>query len=395
MEAADLIARRLRARPDVSVAYLVVPAAAALVVMAAAPAAAQMLDTSATATDLALSMGIPAGQIVSATLRLPGDTSPDSRAYALATGALGSFFPREGDTYVILSTGDVAEIPGANDVPGQSTDLGIADGRGMDGGGDDFVRLTVVLDPPDTARSFHVQFAFYSEEYPEFVGSAFNDFFSLEAGGTNISFTGSTPVIPNNLVSDEEGKLVSVNSNFFIQDTNQTTGTEFDGSTELLELCAPIADPTQNLTLVFTVADVGDAILDSAIFLDHLRFDEFAPARAATVEILKGTLLGGEKERLVVITYPNPYRPLVDGDLTFAISSESCFSSTRFQSIRIYTFDGRLVHDVRSASGLSCAQTACWSGRNDAGNLVASGTYRYRVETNDGRSATGRFTLVK
>jgi hypothetical protein len=77
-----------------------------------------------------------------------------------------------------------------------------------------------------------------------------------------------------------------------------------------------------------------------------------------------------------VVVYPNPFAPEVDRTLTFR-------NLTRDATVEIFTLDARRVRTlVGDASGSST-----WDGRNDSGDLVASGLYLYLIRgANDRRT---------
>jgi serine protease len=89
---------------------------------------------------------------------------------------------------------------------------------------------------------------------------------------------------------------------------------------------------------------------------------------------VKGTLAGQPGESKPT-AFPNPARLSETGTISFALPSSLQGSSPK---IRVYTVDGRLVREL---TGL------VWDGKNEHGNLVASGTYAFVVTTSAG---TGR-----
>lgn len=221
------------------------------------PAAVQ----AATADQLVAAMGIPPANVVSATL-----TTSDPAGVGVGTAPLGRFFPRDGASFAILSSGLAASAESPNDSDSTSTVLG-----GLDTNlGEDMVQLRVRLAPPSGAQCLGFDFAFFSEEFPEFVGSPFNDVFLAELGGSNFQIVGTTITAPLNFAVDPTGRLISINSVFGVSANTQST---YDGGTTALRAVAalgPSAFPT--VDLVLTIADLGDSIYDSAVFLDNFSF---------------------------------------------------------------------------------------------------------------------------
>ena len=56
--------------------------------------------------------------------------------------------------------------------------------------------------------------------------------------------------------------------------------------------------------------------------------------------------------------------------------------------------DGSLVRTLINGERETGAHVATWNGRNDAGDLVGSGVYFYRIEA-AGSSATKKMVFVK
>jgi len=353
---------------------------------------AATLDTGATLAEMAAALDIEAAWLVEISATSILDTAAyDSRAIGVVTGgAFGSYLPVNGTDFLILDCGDVGDIPGANDVIGQTTDLGTQAGGGAESGGDDGVKLKVVLNVPDGMHTFSFTWHFLSEEYPEWVGSAFNDFFFCEVGGTDITYDGATPIAPLNVVYDYQGKIMSVNSDFFIQDTNQVTGTEFDGQTILLRTCIPCT-PGENLTLYFSIADMGDAALDSAVFLDNFLFAEETVREAITVDAVTATVLGLTETKVEPIAYPNPFIPHQAGTMNIEVQNLGCGVYRGIQQVEIYTMYGILVRRIVGDGDGSIN----WDGTNENGSMLASGTYYYIVTTTDNKRGEGKFTLIK
>ncbi len=134
----------------------------------------------------------------------------------------------------------------------------------------DLTQLRMVLRVPANAGGLSFDFVFLSAEYPEYVGSQFNDTFyamlkDLEENSPrmNISF-------------DTLGKAITVNNNYF-QDPPilDISGTGYEGSigssTGWLTTRAPV-EPGSLIEVIFSIHDEGDGILDSAVIIDNFRW---------------------------------------------------------------------------------------------------------------------------
>ncbi len=195
-----------------------------------------------TPQDLAIAMGIAPSDIVSASLN-----GSDVLGVGIGSAPLGTFFPREGNTFAILSTGLAESADTPNDSDSLSYDL---DGLNS-ADGNDMTQFILTLHTPEGINCASFDFAFYSEEFPEFVGSQYNDTFTAEA--------------PLNVAFDSEGNIISINTVFGVTANN---GTTYDGGTTLLRAHAPVT-AGEDIEIVFTIQDVGDSIFDSTVFLDE------------------------------------------------------------------------------------------------------------------------------
>jgi hypothetical protein len=211
---------------------------------------------------IAAAMDIDSAVLVSASLG-----TSDTRGAGTHTGALGLVFPQEGTSFGILATGLVesADDPDTNNSEvlgglGSSDDVSFQLDGLNNAAGRDLVELTLVLNAPVASDCILFRFAFFSEEFPDFVGRQFNDTFTAVLNGSNIAF-------------DTNGDPIDVNTNFGFNpaNPNPNTGTTYDGTTGLLEAAGPVVGGSMN-TLVLRIEDQGDSILDSAVFLDKLRF---------------------------------------------------------------------------------------------------------------------------
>lgn len=214
-------------------------------------------------------------------------TRPTSGATSAATATAFSHFPTHGTTFGILSTGDarVADDPNANFPDGtgntpnsgeRSTSWSTAASPGGHGAAFDTTTLRLAMDlvPTVNENCLLLDFAFYSEEFQEFVGQQYNDAFLAQLDTNTWSVNGSTGVItaPGNFAFDPNtNQPVSVNgSGPTTMTLANAAGTTYDGATPLLQAATPAAPGVHNLFL--TVFDAADSIFDSAVFFDNIRW---------------------------------------------------------------------------------------------------------------------------
>jgi gliding motility-associated-like protein len=130
------------------------------------------------------------------------------------------------------------------------------------------------------AEIVEFRYVFASEEYPEYVGSQFNDVFGFFISGPGVGNNVNIARIPGNNqpVTINNVNAVS-NSAYFVDNGTGTTGpqngssyyVQYDGFTTVLTARANVICG-QTYRIVIAVADVGDGIFDSGIFLEANSF---------------------------------------------------------------------------------------------------------------------------
>lgn len=128
------------------------------------------------------------------------------------------------------------------------------------------------------------RYVFASEEYLEYVGSAFNDVFGLFISGPGISGNQNIARLPNNTVVSINNVNNNSNSFYYIYNGDGTNApynasdqyVQYDGFTKVLVAESNVqCGKTYHLTIA--IADVGDGILDSGIFLEAQSLKSNAP----------------------------------------------------------------------------------------------------------------------
>jgi hypothetical protein len=245
-------------------------AATAGVVGTAAPAFAAVTAQTGPAGALAISQALasPTANVTGASFASTTGGTPDGTADSALAG-----FPTDGSTFGILTSGNV------NSVPNPGTFASTDNGGGNVRGNTDFdvSILKTDLSVPTGANCVAFDFKFLSEEYPQFVGSQFNDGFVAELDNSTWSTSGSAISAPDNFAFDTSNNVVSVNSTGVggLSPANGT-GTAFDssggdargGATGVLHAARQITPGAHSL--YFSIFDQGDRSYDSAVFLDNL-----------------------------------------------------------------------------------------------------------------------------
>jgi uncharacterized repeat protein (TIGR01451 family) len=231
-------------------------------VLSSAPATAAITLTS-DPTALAQAIAHAPGSVTGASfVALPPAGTPHGTADAPLDG-----FPTDGATFAILTTGDASLA----DQPNSAGDSGADDSGGNVRGDSDWdvSILRVDLDVPPLANCLSIDFRFLSDEYPEYVGSPFNDAFIAELDVSTWATSGSTITAPDNFAFDPSNSVISINAAGVTSMTaGNAVGTTYDGATPLLSASTPITPGAHSLYL--SIFDQGDRGLDSAVFLDRL-----------------------------------------------------------------------------------------------------------------------------
>lgn len=192
---------------------------------------------------------------------------PYGRPAAISTKRLAGF-PRSGNSFLILSTGNATSADHKNSAPDTSHNNGGPTIRGSR----DVTIFRMNLQVPKGANCLSFRFRYLTEEFPEFVKSEFNDAFIAELDDTTWNTNSiNSPKIdaPGNFAFGPQGKLISVNG---AGDTSvsaaEAKGTTYDGASRILRASTRITSGKHRLYL--SIFDQGDRQFDSSVFVDKL-----------------------------------------------------------------------------------------------------------------------------
>lgn len=192
------------------------------------------------------------------------------------------------DSGIILTTGTVAESFSTNSATGISlgpgTTFSDADLTAIDAAATRDVvifQFEAVLDPLATVLT--IDYQFMSDEYNEYVCSAFNDIFGYFVSGPGITGTQNIALVPGTTnpvtIASINNGTVGTNGNaancidltqsaLFTDNTGGAITVEYDGVTNKLRASATGLTPGETYTVKFAIADVSDGGFDSAILID-------------------------------------------------------------------------------------------------------------------------------
>jgi hypothetical protein len=200
-------------------------------------------------------------------------------------------FPTNGTNFSILTTGNAAYADDANGAGNTGyawTDpatFGPVNNPAMGASVHDWNTYRFDL-APATTSCLAFDFKFLSDEFPEFVNSAFNDAFIAQLGQAAVTVDPTTGAInaPGNFAAGA-GDMISVNeSGPSATSEAASAGTTYDGATNILTARTPVNKGAAN-SLFLTIFDQGDSIYDSAVFLDNLRYETIDPKKCKSLAL--------------------------------------------------------------------------------------------------------------
>ncbi|MEB3260513.1 MAG: choice-of-anchor L domain-containing protein [Cyanobacteriota bacterium] len=118
-----------------------------------------------------------------------------------------------------------------------------------------------VIDPKATSVSFDLVFG--SDEYPEWV-DAFVDCGIVIVDGVNYALFNNDPLHPLSVISP------NLNGGYFQDNAGNVLPIEYDGVSGRLRILAPLKAGQTSHSIKIGVADTGDHILDSGLFIANL-----------------------------------------------------------------------------------------------------------------------------
>lgn len=196
---------------------------------------------------------------------------PYGRVAGRSTKRLAGF-PRAGNSFMLLSTGNVLLADNKNTSKSSGQNAG---GPAIRGARDvTIMRLNITV--PKGRNCLNLRFKFFTEEFPEFIGEEFNDAFVAELDRTTWDTrpVGDPSIDPGrNFATDADGNRISVNAT---GDANvkasRAKGTTYDGATRILRASTRVTPGGHKLYL--SIFDQGDRQYDSAVFVDRLTYSK-------------------------------------------------------------------------------------------------------------------------
>ncbi|MGP4845587.1 choice-of-anchor L domain-containing protein [Marinobacter sp. 1Y8] len=184
------------------------------------------------------------------------------------------------DKGILLTSGSASNAIGPNTNDGDGTSVGSggdADLDGLVGGGTQDANV-LEFEFSTTGGDLFFNYVFASEEYNEYVNSQFNDVFAFLVDGVNIATIGSDPVAINtvncgNPYDTATGSNCSEFNNNDLQDGGPDYELAYDGFTNVFT-ASILGLSAGTHTMKLAIADRGDSILDSGVFIQANSFSD-------------------------------------------------------------------------------------------------------------------------
>jgi hypothetical protein len=185
---------------------------------------------------------------------------------------------------IVLTSGFASHLNGTENTSG-----GITGNNGLGGtsylndlnpGFTTYDATVLEFDFMSSGNAAYFSYVFGSDEYNEYVGSNFNDVFGFFLNGTAVT---------DNVATLGDGTVVSINninngsnSSYYNDNGPGPFAFEYDGFTKVLTASLLGLTPDQSYHLTLAIADAGDYILDSGVFLAAGTLSDVDPGNGNT-----------------------------------------------------------------------------------------------------------------
>jgi len=216
--------------------------------------------------------------------------------YSGSGSAIGSFTANVNNfglsSGVVITTGTIYAGGNGPQGPNNSPNSGLDNGfpgytllSNQIGGASTYNAAVLEFDFVPYSDTVRFKYVFGSEEYPEYVGTPFNDVFAFFIAGPGISGLQNIAKLPNgqtvainNVNGGNPGAsppVGSSNAAYYVYNgtgsnspyDGSNTYMQYDGFTKVLEAVSRV-QCGQTYHLIIAIADTGDGIYDSGIFLE-------------------------------------------------------------------------------------------------------------------------------
>lgn len=200
--------------------------------------------------------------------------------------SLGVLKPTNGTTFALLSTGVAGSVPVTTDRYNPGDERGTWFKGGQKGYPRDEVTLTMAVQVPPLITLVTYDVQFLSAEYPEYKDTLFNDKLTVTVNSPSQGVTTYTQDVDSGIFRLKAVELAGSGFDIFATSGNPSNldivttvpGLGGDaGATLLYPAEHPVLGP-ETVIITINIKDVGDNLVDSAVFIDNISFDGKAQA---------------------------------------------------------------------------------------------------------------------
>ncbi|HLW38756.1 MAG TPA: choice-of-anchor L domain-containing protein, partial [Brumimicrobium sp.] len=199
---------------------------------------------------------------------------------------------------IIITTGTINQGPNGPHGPNNREDAGVNNGAGgfnklqnLVGGTQTYNAAILEFDFIPYSDTVRFKYVFASEEYPEYVNSEFNDVFAFFISGPGISGEKNMAITPGTnqpVTINNVNHLHPTNSIYYQYNGDGNTApynnnpyyVQYDGMTKPLEAVSKV-QCGETYHLIIAIADVGDPVWDSGIFLEKNSLNSPEPVKVS------------------------------------------------------------------------------------------------------------------
>src|SRR5690554_3246936 len=199
---------------------------------------------------------------------------------------------------IIITTGTINQGPNGPHGPNNRADAGMNNGAGgfnklqnLVGGTQTYNAAILEFDFIPYSDTVRFKCVFASEEYPEYVNSEFNDVFAFFISGPGISGEKNMAITPGTnqpVTINNVNHLHPTNSIYYQYNGDGNTApynnnpyyVQYDGMTKPLEAVSKV-QCGETYHLIIAIADVGDPVWDSGIFLEKNSLNSPEPVKVS------------------------------------------------------------------------------------------------------------------
>ena len=230
------------------------------------------------------------------------DTDQSGHRQAGVFSSLGTMQPTNGSTFAVFSTGIAGYVPVTTDEEDPGDERGSWFQGGQKGYPRDEATLTMTLQVPSLMTYLTYDAQFLSAEYPEYIGTQYNDQLTVTVNSPSQGISTYTENVNSGIFRLEASEITGTGFNIFATSGNPeqldivttTVGPGGDaGATLRFPAEHPVLGP-EEVTVTINIKDSGDNMVDSAAFIDNISFSEEAQVSITarkTVHDIEGNLI--------------------------------------------------------------------------------------------------------